>query len=64
MTEMQTFYGNSSTWHEIYQNVNDKINEYATNNNLFIKDVKYIEHGDILIANALFTDISDELFLL
>lgn len=64
MTEMKTFYDNSSTWHETYQRVNDKINEYAKNNNLFIKDVKYIEHSHVLIANALFADISDELFLL
>ena len=64
MTEIKTFWDNSSTWHETYQSVNDKVNKYAKNNNLFIEDVKYIEHGDVLIANVLFTDIPNELFLL
>lgn len=64
MTELKTFYDDSSTWHETYQNLNDKINEYATNTNSFIKDVKYVEHGNVAIANALFSNIPDELFLL
>ena len=42
----------------------DCINKYAKDNNLFIKDVKYVEHGYVLTANVLFTDIPNELYVL
>jgi hypothetical protein len=64
MTELKTFYHNSNTWHQTYQNLNDEINKYARNNNLFIKNVKYLEKGNVAIANVLFSDIPNELFLL
>ncbi len=65
MTEVKMFWTSSGgTIHDIYEYLNEKINNYANENNLIIKSIHYDRLNGTIIANVLFTDIPNELFLL
>ena len=65
MTEVKMFWTSSGgTKHDMYEYLNEKINDYAKENNLIIKSIHYDRLSDTIIANVLFTDIPNELFLL
>ena len=65
MTEVKMFYTTSGdTRSDMYEYLDEKINNYAKENNLIIKSIHYDRLSDAIIANVLFTDIPNELFLL
>lgn len=65
MTEVKMFWTSSGgTTHDTYKYLNEDINDYANKNNLIIKSIHYDRINSIIIANVLFTDIPNELFLL
>lgn len=65
MTEVKMFWTSSGgTTHDMYKYLNEKINDYAKENNLIIKSIHYDRLSDVIIVNVLFTDIPNELFLL
>lgn len=47
---------------EKYGNINEKINSYAIERGLIIKQVSYDKIGDSIIANVLFDNASINLF--
>lgn len=65
MTEVKMFWTCSGgTIQEVYEYLNIEINDYAKENNLIIKSIHYDRLNCTIIANVLFTDIPNELFLL
>ena len=65
MTEVKVFWASSGgTTHDTYKYLNRDINDYAKENNLIIKSIHYDRLVNVIIANVLFTDIPNELFLL
>lgn len=65
MTELKTFteriYNRKS---ETYECLAKDINEYAKEKDLYIKSVYYDRLDDVIIANVLFSNIPDEMFIL
>ena len=65
MTEVKMFWASiGSATHDRYEYLNREINDYAKENNLIIKSIHYDRLNNVIIANVLFTDIPNELFLL
>ena len=66
MTEVKMFYGHKVSWEDSYEYINEKINNYAKEHDLIIKEIYYDrwQNTHSIIANVLFSDIPNELFLL
>ena len=62
---LKTFCGyGSNKKSEMYNEVNEQINKYAKHNNLYIKSVHYERFSDAVVANVLFSEIPNEVWLL
>ena len=65
MTEVKMFiesiYDEKS---EAYKRLAEDINKYAKEKDLYIKSVHYDRLDDAIIANVLFSNIPDEMFIL
>lgn len=65
MTTVKTFKStNTSAKSKDYEDVNERINEYAKNNDLIIKNIHYDRVNDCVIANVIFSTLPNELWLL
>lgn len=67
MTEVKTFHeeiGKYERYSDKYKSLNEQINKYTQEKDLYIKSIHYDRLSDVIIANVLFTDIPNELFLL
>lgn len=65
MTTVKTFKSkNTSKKSKDYEDVNKRINEYAKNNDLIIKNIHYDRVNDCVIANVIFSTLPNELWLL
>ena len=49
---------------ETYEELDEDINKYAKEKDLYIKSIHYNRLDDAIIGNVLFSDIPNELFLL
>ncbi len=65
MTEVKMFWTDSGcTTHDMYEYLNEKINNYVKEKDLYIKSIHYDRFNGVIIANALFSDIPSEIFVL
>ena len=65
MTELKMFIGSiNRTISETYGDLDEDINKYAKEKDLYIKSIHYDRLSDVIIANVLFSDIPSEMFVL
>ena len=65
MSELKMFIESiHNTKSETYERLAKNINEYAKEKDLYIKSVHYDRLDDAIIANALFSNIPEEIFVL
>ena len=65
MTELETFTRNiHNKKSETYERLTEDINKYAKEKDLYIKSIHYDRLDDVIIANVLFSNIPDEIFVL
>ena len=66
MTEVKSFYSHHAFWKDSYDDINEQINDYVKEHDIFIKEIHYdrFENGHSVVANVLFTDIPNELYVL